>query len=64
MSYTFIECPRCSTTMRPGDRNIDGGGYVCWECGLEFELDDYPGPGPNPWAKMFKAIGLCGRDEY
>ena len=37
MSYTFPECPRCQTTARPADKNPDGGGYICWECGLNFE---------------------------
>ena len=30
--------------MRPGDRNVDGGGWVCYECGLEFESEDPGGP--------------------
>ena len=37
MSYTFPECPRCQTTARPADKNPDGGGYICWECSLEFD---------------------------
>jgi len=60
MSYTFPECPRCQTTARPADKNPDGGGYICWECSLNFEEPD--GTEPADW-RLERAIGLCGRDE-
>ena len=49
MRYNFVECPRCSTTMRPGDRNLDGGGWICYECGMEFESEDPGGDGPEDY---------------
>ena len=43
MSYGFLECPRCQSTIRPADRSEDGGQWVCYECGLEFLSDEEPG---------------------
>ena len=43
MSYGFLECPRCQSTVRPADQSADGGQWVCYECGLEFLSDEEPG---------------------
>ena len=48
MSERIIECPRCSTTMRPADKNVGSGLYVCYECGMEFIPIEGEPPGECP----------------
>ena len=59
MGYTFIECPRCQSTIRPADRSADGGQWVCYECGLEFLSDEEPGGSSTRLYDVADSMGAC-----